>query len=199
MVVLVFGFVLFIVCVGCTIGCQLATRALVKHARKEEDGPLLDLLHCESLRWVERWRGVPDITVFLYVAGFTWLRGVEALANAMPMYTAICILRCICFTVTILPHTRPVRKDPFDGLPWYGVIFHALTKGHIYDKNFSGHVALLVLVALHLHEHVGWFVQVSMWSWTVAMSLAIAVMRCHYTIDVITAWMAAPLVFLSLK
>jgi hypothetical protein len=84
-------------------------------------------------------------------------------------------LRAITNVVTILPKQEACEAK----FKWY-----MLFNGACYDKVFSGHSALAVLVSLALVTYGVWPAWAG-WTYTSGMVLMLLVSRGHYTVDIV--------------
>jgi hypothetical protein len=89
---------------------------------------------------------------------------------------ALLALRAITTVVTVLPKEETCDSSKFS--------FAMLFSGQCYDKVFSGHTALAVLVSLAFVSNGVWPVWGG-WMYSIGMALMLLVTRGHYTIDIV--------------
>lgn len=111
---------------------------------------------------------------------FLWFGATHATSAASMevgiRFAAIMALRGITNVVTILP-----KHKSCDSERWTWREFFA---GQCYDKLYSGHAALAVLISLAMVKHGLWPAWLG-WGYTWTMVLVLLVSRGHYTIDIV--------------
>lgn len=147
--------------------------------------PLQDILHHDrNLCW-QKYRLIPDTISYAYV--IVWFFFCQ---NKLIVFNTMCIsqiLRSVLCCITQLPPCNPTfyqsnsqkNKNILNG-------FH-------FDLIYSGHASLMV-ICLYTCDFSNLLFYLLL---TIAMlnSYLIITTRCHYTIDVILAWLIVPLVF----
>ena len=110
----------------------------------------------------------------------------QILTDSMLMLLLVLVIRALTAASTILPkHDKCTVGSKF---------WNAFQGGGCYDKIFSGHMALVVLLLLNLRA-TGHLNTVQFWGISIVEALTILLTRGHYTVDVVLGFLIAYLVF----
>lgn len=121
-----------------------------------------------------------------------FLFGREVFFEFIEYYPVILIIRCLMNYVTILPKNKHCKDDEFG--------IKNLIKGHCYDKIFSGHFTITLLVALIVYNNKIITNKLPILLYLLFHIILILATRSHYTIDVIVAFFVVTWVYnLGLK
>jgi hypothetical protein len=147
--------------------------------------PLYDLLQKNILNF-QPYRVIPEFLhlipiIYLFYMIITNLNNnsVAALLKLLKVHGQLMILRCICFSVTLLPDSSEMCK----------VTKHI---GSCYDLIFSGHSTAMFLTTYILHDYfkirknIYTILQLN----NLLTSFLIVICRNHYTIDIIVSFLA---------
>jgi len=122
---------------------------------------------------------IPILTFFLYVFKYLNNSSVLALQKMLEVHSQLMLLRCICFSVTLLPDSSQMCKT-------------TAYIGSCYDLIFSGHSTAMFLSTHILRDYC----KINKKLYNVLQvnnfitSFLIIMCRNHYTIDVIIALLA---------
>ena len=161
---------------GSLSGNYIATRIGEKHY---EDSKVFDVFDVGYALVPQL--NIPPIVMTLY--SLAWVPAL--LSNPMASrvavelglrYVGIFALRTITTVVTVLPKDKSCDSSK---LTWYEIL-----NGACYDKVFSGHSAIAVLLSMTMVSIGAW----SAWTgrlYTLGMALLLLVSRGHYTVDIV--------------
>jgi hypothetical protein len=174
-------------------GCRLNRVHNIVHL------PLIDIFHNEQFKFMSKYYNLSDYTILPCVVLLCYFN--ERVNTFLWVQGVINLLRCISFSITILP--KPGlhgHKDPSRNLwqiTWDYFSFKDKHVGFNNDLMFSGHVSLLVSVCIHMtYFYPAWIIlNIVLWLITLVTSFLIIVSRCHYTIDVIYAYIIPCFIF----
>lgn len=105
--------------------------------------------------------------------------------------TYVFILRHIFLHLTILPKYKNCKDDSYT--------LENVFIGHCYDKIFSGHFAIVALLALFLYKYNLFTNLWGLGSGLLAYAILIISLRFHYSIDIAVAMLATFSVFTLLQ
>jgi hypothetical protein len=161
--------------------------------------PLIDVFHTEELKFMSKYYNVADYLIGPYLLLIMYF---NTYLNAFfIVQTIINVLRCISFSLTILPKPGLMEnKNPKRSLYEITWAYFSMKDKHVGFNNdllFSGHVSLLVTVSLYMSYFYSSFIilNIILWITTVSFSMIIILSRCHYTIDVLYAYIICILIF----
>jgi len=127
---------------------------------------------------------------------------------ALPALVLAQALRIVSFTSTRLPSpaphclsASPVAVKPRPDHWWQYVVVNVVTQASksCGDLIFSSHLTFaLTFCILYTLRGNFRFVKVFWWLAAVALSLLIVASRKHYSVDIVVAWYAVPLIFFGL-
>ena len=168
---------------------QVVARVGAAWVRPPCTAPLRDVLHTALPRLdvsglggevLHAWSILPAVAAVWQGCGLWWVR----------VHTLILVVRPLCFLGTLLPDASGVGRRP-------GVLD---VRGGVHDLVFSGHTASALagacVLSLHADPTRGLASVLLPWAAFVGclvQSLCILAARQHYTVDVVVAWVMAPL------
>ncbi len=139
---------------------------------------------------------LPDLHDYQWIinilpaALFVWILalsdGAMVLRDTLLMYLIVLMIRALTAATTILPKHEKCQVG--------AKFWNLFQGGGCYDKIFSGHMALVVLLLLNLASR-GYLTQRSVWALGGVEALTILLTRGHYTVDVVLGTVIAYLVF----
>ena len=174
-------------------GCRLNRIHNVTHL------PLIDIFHSETFKFMSKYYTLSDYTILPCIVLLFYFH--EHVNTFFYVHGVVNILRCISFSITILP--KPGlhgHKDPSRNLweiTWDYFSFKDRHVGFNNDLMFSGHTSLLVSVCIHMTYFYPEYaiLNIILWLGTLITSFIIVTSRCHYTIDVAYAYIVPLFVF----
>lgn len=207
------------------VGCVCAMTAAIKFQRDvsikatvdSDRRPLTDILHQifypifvkRSNRFQDLFCGVLDglvyfLFVFLVVVGLSCatIPADKFFAHFLNNLSIIHLVRCVCFSVTVLPQCdfRPKRRT--EGQTSFQEFVNLLTLksiqfGHKNDLLFSGHSAFYCLFCLTIYHFtiLGSVTKFCLLLLCLASSFALVCSKKHYTVDVVFAWITTTFIF----
>ena len=156
------------------------------HYEIEKATEVFDLAHrylpdLHEYEWV-----INIIPVLLLLFLLSLDNGTTLIRNTFLMYALVLIIRVLTALTTILPkHAECTVRSKF---------FNIFQGGGCYDKIFSGHMALVTIIALNLMRG-GYLGMVQTWSVLGLEAAALLLTRGHYTVDVVLGFLIAYLVW----
>lgn len=167
------------------VGVTLLARCYhTKYAQNVESLPLVDLLHCKwNANW-QKYRMFPDFVTFIYLGGFVFF--CQEKEKCVQILACSYCLRAILCVVTQLPPCNPMSQIKLN-VKLYS--FNPITGFH-YDLIYSGHASLMIGI-LSMSEFPTWLRYLAILL-AIFNSFALILTRCHYTIDVVLAWIIVP-------
>lgn len=162
-----------------------------RHYDVDNNTEIFDLGHIVLPRW--RVKPLESLVLELGPLLFVFVRGVGPVVKAMPdflyVFGMVLLLRVLTTMATILPRDRECDTSQLG--------IKEIITGFCYDKLFSGHTALGVIVAMTMVKHGIWSPGVA-WIYPVWMALYVLLTRGHYTADVLLGAIIAFLLFSTL-
>lgn len=161
-------------------------RNIDKRMKHEAGRPLPDVIHDNfpNLTKYEAWIDLIPAFLGCIVVALVVTGNFRNIRRIVMTLAILLVLRCVCFSVTVLP-------TPFD-------VCDPLAVGGCHDCVFSGHTAITLLFASVIYEvypDMKW----PLLAYCILGSLFIVMTRSHYTIDVIVAWIATHSVLCAYK
>lgn len=187
--------IMFPMCVLISI-CSIRYVAQVN--KKNDAGPLSDRLHSVADRFecVMGYHWVPDVVIALYAIMFVVLCS-DKVGDFLTILSVLLVVRAVSYCVTLLPACDKGRDTTFiRGSVWEVVkyyVAHPFKLGGTNDLLFSGHCSFLTLLGLFLGAYVDdvgylFLCKVVLWTGVVGVSLLIVLLKRHYTIDILYAF-----------
>jgi hypothetical protein len=175
------GFVLFIMS-----GQWLIETLGQHHYEIERATEVFDLAHrylpdLHAYQWV-----INIIPALLLLFMLSVDGGAAMIRTTILMYALVLAIRVLTALTTILPKHNDCQVG--------SKFFNILQGGGCYDKIFSGHMALVTIVALNLMGN-GHLSSVQLWSILGLEGAALLLTRGHYTVDVLLGFLISYLVY----
>lgn len=147
--------------------------------------PLYDIVQ-SYIPNLQPYRILPEFLHLIPIAIFFYLvfkhsneNSVNALQKMFHLHSELMLLRCICFSVTLLPDSSQMCKNT-----------HFI--GSCYDLIYSGHTTAMFLFTYLIREfyNVSNILYINLQLNNIITSILIIACRNHYTIDVIISLLA---------
>jgi len=147
--------------------------------------PLYDIIQ-QNMPNFQSYRTIPEILHLIPIVHFFYNvlnnlidKSIIAISKILKVHAQLMILRCICFSVTLLPDSSQMCK----------VSKHI---GSCYDLIFSGHSTAMFLCTYILRDHfkIKNLTYLILQLNNIITSFLIIICRNHYTIDVIVSFLA---------
>ena len=163
---------------------------------------LPDMLHYDKLLWLTKYYKISDYIVSLYIFLLYYFN--DHLPFFMYVLGTLHYLRTLSFCITILPKSGLMPdKDMNQSIK--KIITDYLTLKEIHtgfnqDMFFSGHCTFIVVCSLYMTRFYPEYIltNIGLWILTISNSLFIVLTRCHYSIDVLYAFITSMFVFQNL-
>lgn len=170
----------------------MATRVYHKIRKERQSSyniPLPDILHRQwNMNW-HRYRYLFDLLSYLFlIAVIVSMRDLQTFSIILSLSY---ILRVFSFSITILPCLNNHSNLNINN--------NHLGYGH--DLIPSGHTSMMLISLYHLYE-TGVVVYPYYWILKfliLIVALGIILTRCHYSIDIYTAWIFSPYFYYTIK
>lgn len=169
------------------LGNYASNRIGQYHYDRDNNTTIFDFGHMALPRWRVReyeimlLEAAPLLSVF--VKGVAPV--VKALPDFMLVFGWVLILRVLTSVATILPRDDECDADRFS--------LRQVITGFCFDKLFSGHTAISVVIAMVMVKHGIWSANVA-WIYPAWMAVYLLLTRAHYTSDVLLGAIIAYLV-----
>ncbi len=165
--------------------------------------PLFDHCHSDSNLWITEYYTVADIFMIIYWVLLIFLYN-DFLKDLLYILGTLYYLRTLLFTITVLPKcgkmadkdcSRTVSKIIFDY-----ITLQDKHTGFNNDLLFSGHTMFSTLFSLYVTRNrlvfdIPLYLIFLIWILNIFLSLLNIFSRCHYSIDIIVAYIATIFVF----
>jgi hypothetical protein len=163
--------------------------------------PLQDILHRPELLFLIKYYNISD-----YVIGFYITTLVLFFNNYIHIFlyqlSILYLLRSISFSITLLPKCGKM-KDKDNTRSSFRMLFDYLIlrdthTGHNNDLLFSGHSCFMLLYTLHVGKYYTFPPQTIIYLLHIVngiMSMLNIVSRCHYSIDILYAYITTIFIF----
>jgi hypothetical protein len=154
-----------------------------------------------------------DLSFFIYLATFTFIsifyatiEPLSLIQHGLIFSSILFLFRCITYNLTVLPQCdfREKKHNPNENATSTLMNYLLLRKlefGYSNDLLFSGHVSLVLSATLFIHcfTTVSPIVKFIMWLFVGVISMLLIVMRKHYSIDVLFAYIVTGFFFQNYK
>ncbi len=180
-----------------TFYCQKKT----SDKKNIENYTLPDILHTDSLNYHKYYKW-GDVSLQICILSLFYFN--EYIDKFLILMSMIYIIRGISFSITILPKCgKMIDKDNTRSCTQIFIDYATLKDnhtGHNNDLLFSGHVSFMFLFCLYityfykLYEN-SMIIFLSYWLLLFVSSIGVIITRCHYSIDVLYAYITTFFVF----
>ena len=177
----------------------LMIKAQIYISDKGTKTPLYDHLH-QSSKYL-KFYNVSDYFIFSYILSLFYFN--NNLPQFLNLLSIIYLLRTFSFTITILPKCGKM-KDKTDKSA-VNILYNYITlkdrhSGYNNDLLYSGHSAFMHLYFLYLNHYncISDNKKMIVFSINLILSILNILSRCHYSIDILFAYITTTFVFQNL-
>lgn len=186
--------------ISCLLTSLLITFELQKYASVTNTlkTPLQDILHFSDI--FLKYYTISDYVISFYIANLVLFFN-KHIDIFLYQLSILYLLRSISFSITLLPKCGKMA-DKNDNTGSFKILYQYLTlkdthTGHNNDLLFSGHSTFMLLTTLYISRfydiHI--IIKIILHTINICMSLLNILSRCHYSIDILYAYITTIFVF----
>lgn len=174
-------------------------RAQIYISKKDTKIPLFDHLH-KNMDYI-KFYNVSDYFIYFYILSLFYFN--SNISKFLNLLSIIYLIRTFSFTITILPKCGKIKdKTETNSIK---MLYNYLTlkdrhSGYNNDLLFSGHTSFMHLYYLYLRHfnYISNGTSMILFSINLLLSLLNILSRCHYSIDILYAYITTTFIFQNL-
>ena len=165
----------------------------IKNSNTYKKTPLRDILH-DNLEDLSDYKYIVDIVALLFFLPLISNKRYDILSNFFKLFSVFTGLRIITSVVTELP-----KSDKHCSIKLRG--YFPYIRGHCFDKIFSGHttftlLSILTALKFNLIKKSSFGIMLFL---QILYAIFIVLTKCHYTVDVLLAYLIVVPIYLLIN